>query len=255
MRAVITLFLLLCSLPSLADDHARLFQSAGWPEQRAHFSDALQVAQQRYQGSLPPAVFQALVDNSNRRFEPKAMEQRAQHALRMELSNPRPALQFFESALGRKIVAAETLATRRDQLAAHTQGLPASTADATRRLQIRHLAQALPASEAGAEVSLALAGVAADSLSSMVPGLFGGAQAQMLVQGQRERLLGQMEGQIDDTLLYVYRDLSDPELEEFVGFAQSADGQAYYKAALAALRAAMAVEQAAQDLQPAQQGI
>ncbi len=241
MRVVFTLFLLLCSLPSLADDYSSLYQSAGWAEQRVHFSDALQAAQRRYQSSLPPAVFQALVDNSDRRFEPQAMEQRAQAALRMALSNPRPALQFFQSAVGRKVVAAEILATRRDQLAAHAQGLPASQADATRRLQIRHLAQAFPASEAGAEVSLALASVAADSLSSMIPGLLGSEQTQLLVQEQRERLLSEIVGQIDNTLLYVYRDLSDPELEEFVDFAQSADGQAYYQAALAALRAAMAV--------------
>ncbi|WP_068825240.1 DUF2059 domain-containing protein [Pseudomonas sp. BMS12] len=255
MRAVFTLLLLLCSFPSFADDHASLYQSAGWPQQRAHFNDALQAAQQRYQPSLPPGVFQALVDNSNRRFEPRAMEQRAQAALRMELADPRPALQFFESALGRKVVAAEIQATSREQLAAHAQGLPASQADATRRLLIRHLAQALPASQAGAEVSLALAGVAADSLSSMVPGLFGEAQTQLLVQGQRQRLLGEIEGQIDDTLLYVYRELSDPELEEFVTFAQSPGGQAYYQAALVALRAALAVGQSAQGLEPAQQGI
>ena len=87
---------------------------------------------------------------------------------------------------------------------------------------------------AGAEASLALASVAADSLSSMVPGLFGGEQAQMLVQSQRERLMQQIEGDIDNTLLYVYRDLSDPELDEFVSFAQSAGGKAYYQAALAA---------------------
>lgn len=255
MRAVFTLLLLLCSLSSVADEHASLYQSAGWAQQRAHFSDALVVAQQRYQGSLPPAVFQALVDNSNRRFEPRAMEQRAQAALRTTLSNPQPALQFFQSQVGRKVVAAETQATERSQLAAHAQGVPASQADATRRLLIRHLAQAIPASEAGAEVSLALAGVAADSLSSMVPGLFGGDQAQMLVQGQRERLLSQMQEQIDDTLLYVYRDLSDLELEEFVSFAESADGRAYYQAALAALRAAMAGGQGSPSLQPAQQGI
>ena len=100
-------------------------------------------------------------------------------------------------------------------------------------------AQALPATAAGAEVSLALASVAADSLSSMVPGLFGGEQAQMLVQSQRERLMQQIEGDIDNTLLYVYRDLSDPELDEFVSFAQSPAGRDYYRAALAAVKAAL----------------
>ncbi|MBC9252656.1 hypothetical protein A9179_20520 [Pseudomonas alcaligenes] len=242
MRFVLACFMLLCSFTAMADDYQRLYQAAGWPEQNAHFADALAGAQQRYSKSLPPAVYQALVDNSNRRFAPQAMEQRSQAALRGKLANPQAALRFFDSPLGRKIVAAETRATRRDQLAQHANGLPRTDADATRRLLIRHLAQALPAKEAGAEVSLALAGVAADSLSSMVPGLFGGEQAQALVQGQRERLMAQIEGDIDNTLLHVYRELSDPELEEFTTFAESADGKAYYQAALASLRAGLAAQ-------------
>ena len=41
MRVVFACVLLLCSLTSYADEHARLYQAGGWPEQRAHFSDAL----------------------------------------------------------------------------------------------------------------------------------------------------------------------------------------------------------------------
>ncbi|WP_447588242.1 hypothetical protein [Aquipseudomonas campi] len=245
MRVVFAFVLMLFSLVSLADEHARLYQAAGWPQQREHFSDALVVAQQRYSNTLPPAVYQALVDNSNRRFAAQALEQRSQAALRAQLSNPQPALQFFESPLGRKVIAAEVLATRRDQLAKNAKGLPRSDASATRRLLIRHLAQAVPASDAAAEVSLALAGVAADSLSQMLPGLLGGGQAQALLDNQREQFKQQINTDLDNTLLYVYRDLSDPELEEFVSFAQSSDGQAYYRAALGALRAGLGAQQGA----------
>ena len=253
--ACVVLMSSLFSLPSFADDHSQLYQEAGWPEQRTHFSEALSAAQQRYSNSLPPAVYQALVNNSNQRFAPQAMDQRAQQQLRASLADPRPALQFFQSPLGRKITAAEVQATRRDQLAQPAKGLPRVQADATRRLLIRHLAQALPASEAGAEVSLALAGVAADSLSQMIPGLLGGGQAQGLLDGQRQRLMQQIDGDIDNTLLHVYRELSDPELEEFAQFAESAAGKAYYQAALAAIRAGLAVGQETADLAPAQPGI
>ena len=255
MRALFAFVLLLFGLPALADDHARLYQAAGWAEQRAHFLDALAAAQQRYRSSLPPAVYQALVDNSNQRFAPQAMDLRAQLSLHDKLRDPRPALQFFQSPLGRKVVAAELLATRREQLAQHANGLPRSEASATRRLLIRHLAQALPAAEAGAEVSLALAGVAADSLSQMIPGLLGGDQAQDLLNGQRQRLVEQINGDLDNTLLHVYRELSDPELEEFVSFAESAAGKAYYQAALAAMRAGLAVGQSTSSLAPTQQGL
>jgi hypothetical protein len=183
------------------------------------------------------------------------MDQRAQRSLRDNLADPAPALRFFQSPLGRKVVAAELLATRREQLQQHADGLPRVEASATRRLLIRHLAQALPAKEAGAEVSLALAGVAADSLSQMIPGLLGGGAAQTLLNSQRQRLMEQIGEDLDNTLLHVYRELSDPELDEFADFAQSVEGQAYYQAALAAIRAGLAVGQSTSSLAPAPQGI
>jgi len=248
MRGVFFVLMMFCVLPAWADSHDQLYKVAGWPEQRAHFSDALKAAQQRYQNSLPPAVFQALVNNSNQRFAPQAMDQRAESRLRQGLADPQPALVFFESPLGRKIVTAELLATRSDQLAKNAQGLPHMEATATRALLIGHLANALPVREAGAEVSLAIAGVAADSLSSMIPGLLGGGQAQGLLEGQRERIMQQIGNDLDNTLLYVYRDMSDPELEEFVTFAESPEGKTYYRAALNAIRAGLAVGQPTSSL-------
>ncbi|AHL77439.1 hypothetical protein CH92_21090 [Stutzerimonas stutzeri] len=249
MRALIACVLLAFSLNTLADGYDELYKAAGWTEQRANFSDALTTAQQRYKSSLPPAVYQALVTNSNRRFAANAIDQRAQRALRQHLSDPQPALDFFQSTLGHKVVAAETLAGRREQLARYENGLPRMEAGSNRQLLIRHLAQALPAAEAGAEVSLALAGVAADSLSQMIPGLLGGDQAQGLLNSQRERLHQQVEADLDNTLLYIYRDLSDVELEEFVEFAQSEAGQHYYQVALKALRAGLAVGMSGSEIQ------
>ena len=250
MRRLFLLLMMFCTLPAWADNLDDLFTVAGWPQQRAHFNDALSAAQQRYSNNLPPAVYQALVNNSNQRFAPEAMDKRARDQMRKNLPDPNPALSFFQSPLGRKIVAAELLATRRDQLAKHAQGLPRMEASATRQLLINHLSRALPAREAGAEVSLAIAGVAADSLSSMIPGLLGGGQAQSMLNGQRQRLMDQIAGELDNTLLYVYRDLSDPELEEFVTFAESPDGKTYYQAALAAIRAGLAVGQSTSSLTP-----
>ncbi len=254
MRRLFFLLIMCCTLPAWADSHDQLYKVAGWPEQRAHFTDALKAAQQRYQNSLPPAVFQALVNNSDQRFAPQAMDQRAENRLRQTLADPNPALAFFQSPLGRKVVAAELLATRRDQLAKNAQGLPHMQVSDTRALIIGHLSRALPAREAGAEVSLAIAGVAADSLSQMIPGLLGSDQAQGMLDGQRQRLMGQIGTELDNTLLYVYRDLSDPELEEFANFAESPEGQAYYKAALAAVRASLAVGQSTSSLNPPKPG-
>lgn len=243
MRRLFFLLLMFCTLPAWADGHDQLYTLAGWPEQRAHFVDALKAAQQRYRNSLPPAVFDALVSNSNQRFAPQAMDQRGEQMLRHTLQDPNPALQFFQSPLGRKIVNAELTATRPDQLAKNAQGLPHIQADDNRLLIIGHLANALPAKEAGAEVSMAIAGVAADSLSSMIPGLMGGGTTQAMLDSQRQRLMGQIGKDVNNTLLYVYRELSDGELDEFATFAESNEGKAYYKAALAAVRAGLAVGQ------------
>lgn len=241
MRVLIALALSLVSLLSQADEHELLFELAGWPQQREHFSAALGNAQQRYQGSLPPAVYQALVDNSNRRFAAAAMEQRALASLRRELPDPLAAIRFFDSPLGRAVVEREVRASAPAELERHADGLPQMHASAARRALVQRLGRVLPAREAGAEVSLALAGVAADSLSQMIPGLNGlfGANPQQLLGSQRERLIRQIDGQLENTLLYVYRDLDDAQLAEYAAFAESLEGQLYYRAALQAVRAAL----------------
>lgn len=248
MRVLIVLALSLVSLLSRADEHDQLYQLAGWAQQREHFGAALAAAQQRYRGTLPPALYQALVDNSNRRFAAAAMETRALDSLRARLPDPLPAIRFFDSPLGRAVVLREVQATAPAALAQHADGLPRVAASAARRALVQRLGRVLPAREAGAEVSLALAGVAADSLSQMIPGLFGGGQAQGMLDGQRQRLMQQIGEDLNNTLLYVYRDLSDAELEEFATFAESSEGQTYYKAALAAIRAGLAVGQSSSDL-------
>ena len=87
MRALSVVLTLLLSLPALADDYLQLYQAAGWPQQRMHFSDALQAAQERYRSSLPPAVYQALVNNSNQRFAAAAVDQHTQQGLRDNLGS------------------------------------------------------------------------------------------------------------------------------------------------------------------------
>ncbi len=242
MRVLIVVVLSLVSLLSRADEHELLYRLAGWEQQREHFSAALAAAQQRYRDSLPPALYQTLVENSNRRFAPADMDARALDALRGALPDPLAAIHFFDSPSGRAVVQREVRATAPDELARNAAGLPRLAASAPRRALVQRLAQALPVREAGAEVSLALAGVAADSLSQMLPGLndlFGGGTPQQLLGGQRERVMQQIDADLQNTLLYVYRDLADDQLESLASFAESAEGQAYYRAALQALRAGL----------------
>lgn len=239
MRFILFFSALLSSANIFADAYSELYTQAGWPQQQTHFANALQHAQENYKNTLPNVIYQALVNNSNKRFAAPAMQARGQHALRIHLDDPAPALAFLNSDVGQKISAAEVQATHPEQLQRYANGMPAVHADATRRLLIRHLANALPASQAGAEVTLALGSVAADSLSDMLPGLMGAQQANTLLNSQRQRLINEIDANIDNTLLHVYQHLSDAELEEFVSFAQSDAGQAYYQATLKSLQASL----------------
>lgn len=95
MRRLFLSLLIFCSLPAWADNLDDLFKVAGWSDQRAHFNDALNAAQERYRSNLPPAVYQALVTNSSQRFNPQAMDKRAKDQMRKNLPDPAPALAFF----------------------------------------------------------------------------------------------------------------------------------------------------------------
>ncbi len=239
MRVLLVGMSLLFSLCAQADEYLELYQAAGWPQQRANFTIALEATQLRYRDTLPPALYQTLVDSSNQRFAPQAMEDSALQALRSQLGNPQPALTFFQGEVGRKVVTDEIHASQGAQLTQYNQGLPRSEAGAERRELIKQLANALPASEIGAEVGLALASIAADSLSEMLPGVLGPEQTQAVIETQRQNLQQRISSDQENTLLYIYRDLSDAQLKQFVSFAQSAEGQDYYRAASAAVRAAM----------------
>jgi hypothetical protein len=248
MRRLFSLLLLMiCTMPVWADNLDQLYKAAGWPDQRAHFNDALSAAQQRYRNSLPPAGLPGAGQQQQPALPGPGGGPPRPGAVARTLANPAPALAFFQSPLGRKVVAAELLATRKDQLAKNAKGLPKIQASDNRLLIIGHLAQALPAREAGAEVSLAIAGVAADSLSSMIPGLFGGGQAQSLLDGQRQRLMNQIGEDLNNTLLYVYRDLSDAELEA-VRHLRRVAGRQGLQGGPGAVRAGLAVGQNANDL-------
>ena len=111
MRAFLVCLTLALSCAARADAYEELYRAAGWAQQRVHFHHALDSARQQYRDNLPPAVFEALVANSERRFEAAAMDRRALQRLRERLADPAPALAFYRSPLGRRLVEAELRAS------------------------------------------------------------------------------------------------------------------------------------------------
>ena len=230
--------LLLCSLYASASP-AELYQRSGMDQHQQHFQSALQSAQQRYAQQLPPAVQQALLRNSSQRFAPQGMHDRAQArlALALEPADIQQALTFFNSPLGRKIVAAETQASSPASVAAMQRGLPAQQLSPSRRAIIERLAARLPALELGVEVSTALTGLAAQSANDLLGGLM--KIPQQAGTGGRDRLREQMRPNLPDTLAHIYWELDDDELTRFAEWSESPGGQAFYRASEQAVRDAL----------------
>lgn len=153
--------LLIHSLPAQAapNSTAELYQASGMNQHQEHFQFALKAAQQRYAKQLPASIYETLVTQSNQRFAPVGMHDRAltRLALALQDEDQRAALAFYDSALGRKVVTAETRATSPASIVAMQRGLPEPDLSPQRRERIERLSGLLPALDIGVEVSLSLA--------------------------------------------------------------------------------------------------
>lgn len=224
--------------PAQADTGA-LYQASGMAQHQQHFQAALASAQQRYAQQLPPALRETLLRNSGQRFELAGMHDRAQTRLALELDDQQmqQALSFFNGALGKRVVAAETAASSPAAVATMQSGLPVMELSAERRALVERLTRQLPALELGVEVSTALTGLAAQSANDLLGGLM--TIPQQAGSGGRERLRQQMRPNLPNTLAYIYRDLNDAELTRYAEWAESASGQAFYRATERAVQDAL----------------
>lgn len=203
----------------------KLYELSGMATHQTHFQQALTAAQQRYAQQLPRNVYDSLVRQSNQRFAPQGMTDRAQArlALALDQQSHRQAVDFYESALGRKIVNIETQATSATSVAAMQRGIPEMNVSTERLDTLRQLSVSLPALELGVEVSMALANLATQSANDLLGGLF--QVPGNMVDTRRDTLRGQMQPDLPNTLAYVYRDLSDAQLKQYLQWAQSEAGR------------------------------
>lgn len=222
-----------------AENTTTLFDVSGMATHQRHFQHALSAAQQRYAQQLPANVHGSLVRQSNQRFAPQGMQDRARSRLAVALDDAAHAraMAFYRSDLGRKIVKLETRATAPEAVRAMQQGFPQQQISPERYTLIRQLGTTLPALEVGVEVSMALANLATDSANELLGGLF---QVPVdLVSTRRDSLRNQMLSDLPDTLAYVYRDMSDGELQDYLAWSQSEAGAATFRAIELAARDAL----------------
>lgn len=234
----VVLSLAVC-LPAQADVTQELYQATGMNQHQEHFQFALKAAQQRYSRQLPANLYQTLVEQSNQRYEPQGMRDRAMARLAVALDEPdqREVVKFYRSDLGREVVSAETRATSPASIVAMQRGLPQHQLSDSRRQLLERLSELVPALDLGVEVSLSLASLAAQSANSFFGGLM--QIPESTVTNQRERLRQEMRPNLPDTLAHVYRDLSDDQLKQLITWSESETGQDYYRAAELAVRDAL----------------
>jgi hypothetical protein len=230
MTLLISVALIAMSARAQSPAPAQLYDASGMATHQKHFQDALSAAQQRYAQQLPANLHATLVRQSNLRFNPVAMQDRARSRLAVSLPNAAhiKAMDFYRSPLGRKVVTLETRATAPTSVKEMQRGIPQQQVDPQRYTLVRQLSNSLPALEVGVEVSMALAGLATESANELLGGLF---QVPVdLVSTRRQDIRNQMAPDLPDTLAYVYRDLSDTELQEYLNWSQSEAGQATFHA-------------------------
>ncbi len=226
-------------LPAQANVTDELYQATGMNQHQEHFQFALKAAQQRYARQLPANLYETLVRQSNQRFEPQGMRDRAMARLAVDLdeADQREIVKFYRSDLGRQVVGAETRATSPASIVAMQRGLPQHELSDSRRQLIEQLSDVLPALDLGVEVSLSLASLAAQSANSFFGGLM--QIPDSAVANQRERLRQEMRPNLPETLAHVYRDLSDEQLRRLIDWSRSTAGREYYQAAEMAVRDAL----------------
>lgn len=217
----------------------QLYDLSGMATHQRHFQNALSAAQQRYAQQLPANVHASLVNKSNQRFEAQAMQDRARSRLAVSLPDAahEKAIEFYRSPLGRKVVALETQATSPESVKEMQRGISQQQIEPQRYTLLRQLGSTLPALEVGVEVSMALANLATDSANELLGGLF---QVPVdLVSARRENIRSQMAPDLPNTLAYVYRDLTDQELGQYLQWTQTAAGVATYQAMTQATKDAL----------------
>lgn len=231
LRCTILTLVCLCLIPiTQADTYEDLYDAAGWPVQVDHFESALQMMQNQYKEVLPALLYQTVASFSSQRFESTSMKQRGLSALKANLINPDPALVFFNSDLGKKIVTAETEATSKESIQKNQQGVPKIKISGDRSALFKQLATAIPYRQATVNVSASLTGIVGETVESLFPGMGLGDTVKQ-VTPTKAQIEQQVDAHLDSILIYVYRSLTDQELRQFIAFAESSAGQAYYNAA------------------------
>ena len=215
-----------------------LLARSGFKDQVAAIADRLRTEFHRRHGHLVAPDMTLAREISSARLRPEALYEAfvVEFAKRIDEERMADALVWFDSPAGRKIAGLEGRAARaRDgaaELGRFVARLRGEPTRPERVALVQRLDAAGRATENSIEASLSLLRSLAVAVSPYLPLGQGGAPGEVegLIQRVRAQALSQTRQMSWVMMLFAYRQLSDPELTQYVEFAESGPGQWYLDA-------------------------
>jgi hypothetical protein len=226
----------------------RLLHNSGLAVQLKSFPRQVDQDLAQAQGRVPDELLAALRTAAKESFSPAAMHDDLVRgiAARLTVSEMRKALVWLDTDTGKRMTRAEELASEQltpQTLQAHAEGLKRRPLSPRRSELVASLATATKAVESAATMMEGVALGIAVGMDSMQP-----AQKRLGVAALSEQLRQTMPpDKLREALAamtpamysYVYRDVSDADLEAYLAFNRSNSGVRYNEAMMGALTEAL----------------
>jgi hypothetical protein len=202
----------------------------------------------QHQSKLPPELFNALQRAGRHAFQAAKMRNRALATMKKSC-NPELAqevLNWLLSPLGQKITALESIqfsSKTIQEVQTFAKQLQSNPPPQGRYNLMRRLDAATGASEKNVEVALEMLVQTATAMQSAF------SRREKISAEEMRRQMALRRPQLEEnskettqiSLIYLYRTLTDKELERYVSFSESETGTAYHKMTFEALMAALSM--------------
>lgn len=226
----------------------RLLHNSGLAVQLKSFPRQVDQDLAQAQGRLPDELLAALRSSARESFSPAAMHEDLVRgiAARLTVSEMRKALVWLDTDIGKRMTRAEELAAEQltpETLQAYSEGIKRRPLSPRRSELIASLITATKAVESAATMMEGVALGIAVGMDSMQPAqnrLGASALSEQLRQSMPPDKLREAVGAVMPAMhAYVYRDVSDADLEAYLAFNRSNSGVRYNDAMMGALTEAL----------------
>lgn len=194
-------------------------------------------------GQLDYELKQKITTSVNQAYNSKAIKQHVRQNLKQKLSvkDIKQLFVWLKSDLGKKITRQEELASTA-QAMAEFSGVAAQLKSSQARTDLfKKLDNSLNMTQASIDMAMFTSVAVTTGLISGMPVEQRPPESQMqaILAQMRPQIESGIAAQINDLMLYTYRNISDSELEQYITFNLSHSGQKYNKALMGGMNTAM----------------